>query len=44
LVKEFKIIKISPETHKELEDLGTKRDSFDSIIQRIMKFYKENKK
>jgi hypothetical protein len=44
LAKEFKLIKISPETHKELEDLGTKRDSFDTIIKRIVKFYKENKK
>jgi predicted CopG family antitoxin len=44
MTKEYKFIRISPETHKELEELGTMRDSFEDVIKRLIKFYKENKK
>jgi predicted CopG family antitoxin len=37
-----KIIRVSCETYKNLEKLGTLADSFDSVIQRLLTF--ENKK
>lgn len=44
LVKEYKPLKISPESHQDLMDLGKKGESFDEIIKRLIRFYKENKK
>jgi hypothetical protein len=38
---EFKIIKVSPEHHKELQKLGMKGDTFDDIIKKLIKEYKE---
>lgn len=44
MTKEYKLIRISPETHKKLEDLGSKRDSFEDIIKRLLKSYEEKQK
>jgi predicted CopG family antitoxin len=44
MTKEYKFIRISPETHKELESMGMMRDSFEDVIKKLIKFYKENKK
>jgi len=38
---ERKIIKVSPETHKELLKLGAKGETFDDIIKRLIKEHKE---
>ena len=38
---EFKIIKVSPETHKELLKLGMKGETFDDIIKKLIKEHKE---
>lgn len=40
---DFKIIKLSPETHKELQKLGMKGETFDDVIKKLIKFYKEHK-
>jgi hypothetical protein len=40
-VADFKIIKVSPETHKELQKLGVKGDTFDDIIKKLIKEHKE---
>jgi hypothetical protein len=40
---EFKIIKVSPETHKELQKLGMKGDTFDDIIKKLIKEHKERR-
>jgi hypothetical protein len=40
-VTEFKIIKVSPETHKELQKLGMKGDTFDDIVKKLIKEHKE---
>ena len=40
-VADFKIIKVSPETHKELQNLGTKGETFDDVIKRLINEYKE---
>ena len=34
-----KIIKIESETHKRLEDLGKKSETYDEIISRLIDFY-----
>jgi hypothetical protein len=40
---DFKIIKVSLETHKELQKLGMKGETFDEVIKKLVKFYKEHK-
>lgn len=42
MAKEYKTIRISPETHRELEEMGRMRDSYEDVIKRLLKFYKEN--
>jgi hypothetical protein len=44
LAKEYKPLKVSPETHRELTNLGKKNESYDEIIKRLIIFYKENQK
>jgi hypothetical protein len=38
---EPKIIKVSPETHKKLVKLGGKGETFDQVIQRLIKEHEE---
>jgi hypothetical protein len=38
---EPKIIKVSPETHKKLLKLGSKGETFDDIIKRLIKEHEE---
>jgi hypothetical protein len=38
---EFKIVKVSPETHKDLLKLGKKGETFDDIIKKLIKEHKE---
>ena len=40
-VAEFKIIKVSPGTHKELQNIGTKGETFDDVIKRLIKEHTE---
>jgi hypothetical protein len=40
-VANFKIVKVSPDTHKELQKLGLKGDTFDDIIRKLIKEHKE---
>ncbi len=40
-VTDIKIIKVSPETHKELQKLGMKGDTFDDIVKKLIKEHKE---
>jgi hypothetical protein len=35
-VTDFKIIKVSPDTHKKLLKLGVKGETFDEIIKRLI--------
>jgi hypothetical protein len=37
-------IKIQTETRDRLADLGKKSESYDTILNRLIDFYKENKK
>ena len=37
-----KTIKLSEETHSELNSVGYRGESFDDIVARLIKFYKEN--
>jgi len=37
----MKIIKLKPVTHAELNEIGQRNESFDEIIQRLIKFYKD---
>lgn len=39
-----KTIKISEETHAELNSIGVRGESFENIVKRLIKFYKENNK
>jgi hypothetical protein len=41
---EPKIIKVSPDTHKKLLKLGSKGETFDQIIQRLIKEHEEEHK
>jgi predicted CopG family antitoxin len=36
-----KTIKLSEETHSELNSVGYRGESFDDIVARLIKFYKE---
>lgn len=38
---EFKMIKVSPETHRKLLKLGSKAETFDEIIRRLIKEHEE---
>jgi hypothetical protein len=38
---DFKIIKVSPETHKKLQKLGMKGETFDDIIKKLIKEHEE---
>jgi hypothetical protein len=38
----FTTIKVSTETRDDLSKLGTMDDSYDSVIKRLIAFYKEN--
>lgn len=38
---EFKIIKVSPETHQSLLKLGSKSETFDDIIKRLIQEHEE---
>lgn len=40
--KSTKTIRVSFETHEDLEKLGTLADSFDSVIQGLLTSYKKN--
>lgn len=40
----LKTLKIKEETHKRLIDLGKKGETFDDLINRIIKYFKEVKK
>ena len=35
-----KMIKISDEIHKELDSLGVRNETFESIIKRLLDFYR----
>jgi predicted CopG family antitoxin len=39
-----KTIKLSEETHSELNSVGLRGESFDEIVARLIKFYKEKHK
>jgi hypothetical protein len=41
---DFKIIKVSPETHKELQKLGMKGETFDDVIKKLIKEHKERQR
>ena len=41
---DLKMIKVKDETHAELNRLGVRGESFDAIIQRLIRSYKEKKK
>ncbi|HEX6282747.1 MAG TPA: hypothetical protein VFZ67_11015 [Nitrososphaera sp.] len=41
---EPKIIKVLPDTHKKLLKLGAKGETFDQIIQRLIKEHEEKRK
>jgi predicted CopG family antitoxin len=36
-----KLIKITPDVHKALGELGNKNDTYDDIIRRLIKHYKD---
>ncbi len=36
-----KLIKIDPEVHKELNEVGLRGESFSDIIHRLIKYYKD---
>jgi len=38
----MKIIKVSDKTHKDLMDIGKKKETFDAIIRRLMKDGKQD--
>ena len=40
----MKTIKVSDETHEALRKLGIKGETFDEIIQKLIKQYKEEQK
>lgn len=35
-------LKIRKETREQLAEIGTKKETYDDIIQRLMEFYKKN--
>jgi len=37
-------VRVSRETRKRLAEVGTKEESFDEIIQRLIKFYEKHAK
>lgn len=37
-------VKVSRETHKRLTDMGSKNESYNTVIQRLLDFYDENNK
>jgi predicted CopG family antitoxin len=39
-----KLIKIDPEVHKELNDIGLRGESFSDIIHRLVKEHKEKER
>jgi hypothetical protein len=39
-----KTIKVSDETHGELKRMGTLGDSFDTMIKKLMKYWRTGKK
>ena len=42
IINMVKTIKLSEETHSELNSVGFRGESFDDIVARLIKFYKEN--
>ena len=44
IINMVKTIKISEETHTELNNIGVRGESFEDIVKRLIKVYKENKK
>ena len=42
--QEWKFLRIKKELHDELTNLGSKSESYNDIVQRILEFYKENNK
>lgn len=38
----MKIIKVKDETHEKLLEIGSKKETFDDIIDRLIKGYKED--
>jgi predicted CopG family antitoxin len=40
--KKDKTLKVSQEAHDELDDVGKKGESYNDIILRLVKFYKEH--
>jgi len=41
--KDTKIIRVTPEVHKQLLELGKKGETFNDIIERLIGFYNTNK-
>lgn len=39
--RKVKMIRISPETHKQLTELGSKKETYNGIIQRTITGYKK---
>lgn len=39
-----KLVKLKDDTHTELNEIGLRGESFDDIIKRLIKFYKEKNK
>jgi predicted CopG family antitoxin len=42
--KPIKLMRIDPDSHKELLDLSEYRDSLSNVVQRLIDFYKKNTK
>ena len=41
IISMVKTIKLSEETHSELNSVGFRGESFDAIVARLIKFYKD---
>lgn len=44
MTNEYQTIPVKPETKKSLDELGSFGESYDELIKKIIKFYKEKKK
>ena len=41
-VRDLTTVKISKETRERLAEIGTKKETYDEVIQRLIDFYKKN--
>lgn len=41
---ELKTVKVTPETHRRLADIGRMLDSMDSVIVKLLDFWEQNHK